>query len=148
MYRLRSLLETGYIDEALDYVMSTLDQYTSEVFEDVVEEPVPDLHRAGLIRTRPVQVGRWWHKDIEIDLVVREPGVSSTFIEVKWKTMSEADARRELSALEKRAGKTGLQSPENYYLLVTRELEGEIVRVDEHRLAVDLHNDRETHLWR
>ena len=40
-HQLRTLLETGYVDEALSHILETFDNYLSRVFEDLVEELAP-----------------------------------------------------------------------------------------------------------
>ncbi len=36
---------------------------------------------------RPMEVGKWWYKDLEVDAVVRDPGLATVFVEVKWSSM-------------------------------------------------------------
>jgi len=121
-YRLMSLLESQLIDDAISYIVDTLDNYISHVFEDIIAELVPILFKANIIRTRPIQIGTWWHKDQEIDVIVRDPGTSTTFMEVKWRDLKLKDARSILRELEFKASKSGLVSPVNYYILFSREI--------------------------
>ncbi|MHA1711278.1 MAG: DUF234 domain-containing protein, partial [Candidatus Freyarchaeota archaeon] len=85
-------------------------------------------------------VGRWWHKDVEIDVVVREPGRAAVFMEAKWSRVKVRDAERELRRLEEKTLKTGVTAPENSYVLVAREVvDAETpYEVDEHRKIIDL----------
>ena len=137
---LRNLVETGYRDQAVREALRTLDTHTSTVFELIIQQLTPDLHFAGIVRTRPVQVGPWWHKQYEIDLIVRNPGKSTTFIEAKWSDMTIQEARKLLAQLEDKAGRTGLQSPVNQYLIIARTIKGTsspIVVLDEQRAIID-----------
>jgi len=43
----------------------------------------------------------------EIDLAVRDPGVSTTFIEVKWSRVGEMEARRIARDLRRKAALSG-----------------------------------------
>jgi AAA+ ATPase superfamily predicted ATPase len=139
-YKLRTLLETGYVDEALSHILETFNNYLSRVFEDIVAEIAPLLHRQGVIETKPIQVGKWWHKDTEIDLIMREPGKSTTFIEMKWSRIRHGEAEKILSEVEEKAAKTGLASPENHYLLVVKELAdaGTFTEPEKYRKVIDL----------
>ncbi|MEM3563966.1 MAG: ATP-binding protein [Candidatus Jordarchaeaceae archaeon] len=139
-YRLRTLLETGYVEEALNHILETFNNYLSKVFEDVVAEIAPLLYRQGVIGTRPIQTGKWWHKDMEIDLIVREPGKSTTFVEVKWGRVGHKDAEKIFNEVEEKAAKTGLASPENHYLLVVKEFTDKeaSLELEKHRKIVDL----------
>ena len=137
---LRNLVETGYRDQAIREALRTLDTHTSTVFEQIIQQLTPDLHAAGIVRTRPVQVGPWWHKQYEIDLIVRDPGESTTFIEAKWSDMTIRKARRLLAQLEDKASKTGLQSPVNQYIIIAQTIKGSgnpIVALDEQRTLID-----------
>ncbi len=122
VYKLRSMLEYGYIDEALAYIRKTFNDYMSRVFENIVEELTLPMYATGVIKTKPIEVGKWWHKGLEIDLIVRDPGTSSTFIEVKWKALSLKEALKMVEALKEKSMKSGLTSPINYYMLIAREI--------------------------
>ncbi len=139
VYKLRSMLEVGYIDEAYKYIKDTFNQYLSRVFEDLIIEIVPHLYNKRIIRTRPVEIGKWWYKDIEIDGIVREPGKSTTFIEGKWREINAEDAMRILRDLEMKSAKTGLTSPVNYFVLIAKIVRNKNeLQLDENRLVLDL----------
>ena len=56
--------------------------YLGLVFEDVAREFLIRHHRG------PVKIGKWWHKDKEIDLVVLdETKRESVFFAVKWREL-------------------------------------------------------------
>ncbi|MGQ9722202.1 MAG: ATP-binding protein [Candidatus Jordarchaeum sp.] len=139
-YKLRTLLETGYVEESLNHILETFNIYLSRVFEDVIAEIAPLLHQHGLIETKPVQIGKWWHKDTEIDTIIREPGKSTTFIETKWSRIKHNEAEKILKEVEEKAAKTGLASPENHYLLVAKEITDETtpIKPEKHRKIIDL----------
>jgi AAA+ ATPase superfamily predicted ATPase len=64
-----------------------------------------DLAREFLLLKRPFEfetLGRWWFRGDEIDLVALGKDTAS-LIEVKWKDLSERDARRVLKELEGKA---------------------------------------------
>lgn len=140
IYKLRSLLESGFIEEAYTHISDSLNQYLAKIFEDLVMELVPSLYRVGLVKSKPVQMGSWWHKNLEIDTVVRDPGKSTTFIEVKWREINVLEVKKILGKLEAKAAKTGLTSPNNYYILVARKIVDveTPLKIDEYRVALDL----------
>jgi len=139
-YKLRTLLETGYVDEALSHILETFNNYLSRVFEDLIAEIAPLLHQQGIIETKPIQIGKWWHKETEIDIIVREPGKSTTFIETKWSRVRQSEAEKILKEVEEKSAKTGLTSPENHYLLVAKELTDHETQAqpEKHRKIIDL----------
>jgi len=138
--RVQSLVEAGYRDKAVEIASRLVrERLMGPTLQQVVEEHVPELHEIGVIPTRPVEKGSWWRGDAEIDIVVREPGVSTSFIEVKL-SLDSREARRALARLEERASRTGLQSPRNYYIVVggvVEDLEEPVTWLDEHHAIVD-----------
>lgn len=90
------LLELGLHERVLERVMSTIDEYTSRVFEDVALEHMATLARAGEIAF--TKIGRWWRGGVEIDVVAVDEGASTAyFAECKW--TSEPASRRDLYKL-------------------------------------------------
>ena len=50
------------------------------------------------------RIGKWWHRDKEIDIVaLNEKSREILVIECKWKDMSSMDAKRELDTLEEKS---------------------------------------------
>lgn len=121
---MRHLIEVGRAGEVVEHVMRTIDEHVPPAFEQVVEESLPELWAMGAVPTRPIQHGPWWHKGEEIDIVVREPGSSATFIEVRWADLTVEEAAREGRRLQEKARKTGLQERLNHYAVVGRRVEG------------------------
>lgn len=121
---MRHLIELGHVGEVVEHILRTIDSHASTTFEAVVEESLPELFKLGAVPTKPLQHGPWWYRGEEIDLVVREPGESATFIEVKWADITVAEARKEAARLAEKARKTGLQERLNHYVIVARRVEG------------------------
>ncbi len=121
---MRHLIELGHARDAIKHILQTIDSHTSTTFESVVEESLPELFKLGAVPTRPLQHGPWWHRGEEIDLVIREPGQSATFIEVKWADITIAEARKEAARLAEKAKRTGLQERLNHYVVIARKVEG------------------------
>ena len=138
--KLRSHIEAGYTDEAKAHIMETIDQHAAETFVRFVKQHLPELHRLNIVKPIPVEHGPWWHRGMEIDLVVRELGKATAFIEAKWSNLDKREALEILGELEEKARHTGLQSPTNYYILVARRIEDQKKPVEEHannRITVD-----------
>ncbi|MHA1616256.1 MAG: DUF234 domain-containing protein [Candidatus Njordarchaeales archaeon] len=127
----------GYIEDALSYIKDTLSHYLSNVFEDVVLELIPKLYEIGVVKTRPIEIGKWWYKGEEIDAVIRDPGKSTTFVEIKWRELDKEEALNTFRELEDKAARTGLMSPRNYYIIVTKKAPSDL-EINEHRVLIDL----------
>ena len=138
--RVKSLIELGALEEVVEEAERVIDSFASLVFEEWVSSHVAELHQLGIIPSFPREKGPWWHRGEEIDLVVRNPGDSTTFIEAKWSTIDLGEAKRILVELERKSAKTGLASPKNYYVVVARSVEGissAFERLDEARIVAD-----------
>ncbi len=148
IYRLRSTLEMGQIGEAVEFIKENYNKYMGKIFEKIIEELVPTLYDNKVIKTRPIEFGKWWHKGEEIDIIVRDPGKSTDFIEVKWKTLTSREARRELRKLYDKSSKTGLQSKTNNYILIVKKLaDGAPITSHDEGTIVDLRALKEI-IWR
>ncbi len=133
MISLQSLVEIGYTEEAVEHVLETIDQHTAQTLVAFTEQHLPELHQLGAIPTRPAQHGPWWHRDKEIDLVVRDPGNTTTFIEAKWTELTLEEAMETLDQLEEKARHTGLQAPTNYYVLIARDIQDQDKPIQKHQ---------------
>jgi len=133
-----SLIEAGHTGEAKKLIEEKIDQHTAQWIPRILEQHAPELHRAGLA-PRPAQLGPWWHRDTEIDLVIRDPGKETLLVEAKWSNLTRREAERELNKLEAKAEKTGLLSPINTYMLVARRIEGIkcSIEKEDHRVLAD-----------
>ncbi len=139
--RTQSLVEAGYTRRAVEIAERLVgERLLGPTLQQVVEEHLPELHAAGVLPTRPVEHGPWWKRDVEIDIVVRDPGSSTTFIEVKAR-LDRQEAIRVLDALVEKARRSGLQEPTNHYMVVAGEVEDldePVQRLEGNRLIVDM----------
>ncbi|NPA85551.1 MAG: ATP-binding protein [Crenarchaeota archaeon] len=120
---LKGAAEAG-VDVSGD-VKERLEELVPETFERVAEQslPLPLLYSLRILKTKPVEVGKWWHKGEEIDLIVRDER-SATFVEVKWSELGEEEVRRVIERLKEKARKSGLMKEKNYFLVVCKRCEG------------------------
>jgi len=95
-------LEAERTGEVLERIQGTFPVYAGRMFESLVMELIrsklllSDMHFTVL--------GRWWHKEQEIDIVgLDESSGTALFCECKWSSLSRADAQRVLSALERKS---------------------------------------------
>ncbi|MCE4606129.1 MAG: DUF234 domain-containing protein [Desulfurococcales archaeon] len=124
----------------MEEAIRNLDIHTSQVFEQIVQTIIPDLRITGYIKTPPLQIGPWWYKQYEVDIIAREPGITTTFIETKWRDVTVKEAKIILRELETKATKTGLQSPENHYVLIAKSVKDynkPMMQIDDYRTLID-----------
>ena len=118
-----SAIEEGVFD--VGEIKRDYTHYLGPVFEKVARQFLIELNRAGELPLRFTKIGRWWRKGEEIDLVaLNERGKKALFIEVKWKSLSEREARGILKDLERKSKLTGLDDWEKNYGLVTKTVKG------------------------
>ncbi len=138
--KVKSLIELGTPPEIVAEARRVAESYAPRVFEQWLRDHIGELYSLGIVPTPPHEAGPWWHRGTEIDLIVRSPGDSTTFIEAKWSNIDLEEARRILSALEKKSSKTGLTGPRNYYAVVARrirDLDKPFTALDEARMVAD-----------
>lgn len=90
--------------------------------------------------------GRWWDKEEEIDVVGLDSSRSRIiFGEIKWKDLSEKDARQVLNRLVEKAvdvkwrdGKKSESSPEKKYLLIGKKVGGKKRLLEDGYLVMEL----------
>ena len=87
VYLNKQRLEAGETDSVLDDIKREFNRYISIKFEDIVSTLVPYLHVIDATR-----IGRWWHKDREIDVVaLDERNKEVLFCECKWEENVDAE---------------------------------------------------------
>jgi len=119
------LIETGQGDVLVDIVMEDLNEYLGWVFEDVSRQFLIGLNRAQKLPFRFTKIGRWWRKGEEVDLVALNESEKKALLgEVKWKELSEREARGVLRDLERKAELVGLDGWEKSYGIVAKGVEG------------------------
>ena len=118
-------IESGFPEGALEEFERDFNHYLGFAFEEVAKQVLVELNRAGKLPFRFTKLGRWWHKNEEIDLLaLNERGKKVLFVEVKWKELNEREAGRILRDLERKAELVGLEGLEKFYGLVAKEAEG------------------------
>ncbi len=115
------LIETNQGELLVDIVMNDLPTYVGGIFEDVAKQFIIRLNKAGIFRF--TRIGRWWHKNEEIDLVaLNEDEKKVLFVEVKWKELNEKEVGGILRGLERKAKLVGLYGWEKSYGLVAKKI--------------------------
>ncbi len=68
-----------------DVIMEQLPMFTSVEFEKVAMTYIRRMAINKQAQIRPVKIGRWWKKDVEIDIVAYDIKGSFLFGECKWR---------------------------------------------------------------
>ncbi|MDI3476382.1 MAG: uncharacterized protein PWQ95_2110, partial [Thermococcaceae archaeon] len=119
----RDEIEMGF--DVVEDIMEEFTEYLDLAFEGIAKQFLVRLNMDGKLPFRFTKIGRWWHKGEEIDLLaLNEREKKALFVEVKWKDLSEREARGILKDLERKAELVGLDGWEKRYGLVARRVEG------------------------
>ncbi|WP_456368616.1 ATP-binding protein [Thermococcus sp.] len=118
-------IELGLLEDPLENFERNFNRYLGFVFEKIARQFLIELNKAGKLPFRFSKIGRWWHKNEEIDLLaLNESEKKALFVEVKWKELSEREARGILKDLKRKSELVGLEGWEEFYGLVVKEVEG------------------------
>ena len=103
IYRNLSILESDP-DRMVKIMEEQFNSYLGVVYEDAARELLIQLNRAGKLPLTFTEVGRWWSRGDEIDLVALDPASKNiAFFEVKWSSLGKRDADRILRDLMRKA---------------------------------------------
>ncbi len=85
VFRNRSFLEEGRIDEVVTYIQKTMPMLLAQNYEKIAKEILIRAFHKSKISLSFEFYGRWWNKDKEIDLVATNYHINEIlFGEVKW----------------------------------------------------------------
>lgn len=100
--------------------------------------------REFLIERKPFEfqkIGRWWHKDKEIDLVVlNSDSKEIAFFEVKWSELNAMTSRKILKDLEEKSRFVNWNNEERkeFYGIIAKKIKGKKKLMEEGYLLFDL----------
>jgi AAA+ ATPase superfamily predicted ATPase len=85
-------IESEMQEVAIENFKNKFNVYLGMIFEKVAQQL---LYRKNLLPFTVTKIGKWWHKNKEIDLVVaNEKDKKIAFFEVKWSTLGEEEVSR------------------------------------------------------
>lgn len=119
VYPFISELMEGNVDAILeDVIMKRLPMFTSTEFEKVAISHIRQLVNSKQAPIRPIRIGRWWNKDIEIDIVAYDINGSFLFSECKWR--NEKVSMKVLDQLKYKAQLVEKRVDNKYYALFSK----------------------------
>ncbi|HJH28744.1 MAG TPA: ATP-binding protein [Methanosarcinaceae archaeon] len=108
----------------VELVKKDINAYFGLAFEGVAKELLIDLNKKGAIPFRFLNIGRWWDKDTEIDLIAfDDKNRDAIFCEVKWKHLTRQEAEHIIKGLKDKAEKVKGNWNE-HYCLIAKKIEG------------------------
>jgi len=117
-------IESGFIEGAIEDFENNFNQFLGKPFERIAQEFLIELNRKNLLPFRFTKIGRWWHKNEEIDIVaLNEAQKKALFIEVKWSDLKLRDARKILKNLQRKAELVKLGDYEKHFGIVAKSID-------------------------
>ena len=114
-----SELEESDVDGVYDYMVKPfLNEYASYVFEDVCIQFMRKLNKKQSLPFRYSKIGRWWSKQIEIDILAIDSKGNGIFGECKWKNSKMG--KKELEKLKEKSLLIGKSFENKYYYLFSK----------------------------
>jgi AAA+ ATPase superfamily predicted ATPase len=135
----KSELESGDTSHTLNRIREDYPRYVGRVFEQTVLELLKEMLQRQLIPFSFTEIGRWWYKDIEIDLIaLDEKERAATFLEIKWSNVGEQESHRVLSRLKAKTLEFLWDLKKECYGIIAKKLENKQMLRNEGYIALDL----------
>ena len=133
------LIETDQGEILVERIMKDYDQYLGRTFEEIARQFLFRLNKEGFLPLRFSKLGRWWHRDQEIDLVaLNEVEKSALFIEVKWRDIRRGTAKELLEGLRRKSSLVGLDGWSSFYCIIAKKFDKAVKLKGEDWIALQL----------
>ncbi|WP_456474582.1 ATP-binding protein [Candidatus Pyrohabitans sp.] len=120
-YKNLSLFEGKSYETLKKIVLKDMDSFVGEGFEEICRQFLKDLNLKDGLPFKFTSIGRWWHKDREIDILTLDTETKKIlFVECKWrKRKTDVDVLKSL--IEKaRDVKWYNQERKEYYAVISK----------------------------
>jgi len=112
-------IEKGKGSVVIEGIKPQFNRYVGRHFENIAMEIFDILNEKGLLPFRFTRIGKWWHKEQEIDIVAfNETSKQAIFCECKWS--DKVNAHEVLKHLKEKASLVSLQREEEYYIIFAK----------------------------
>jgi AAA+ ATPase superfamily predicted ATPase len=112
-------IENGKGRMVAEGIKPQFNQYVGKHFETIVQEILEVLNERELLPFRFTKIGRWWHKEKEIDVVaLNEKNKDVIFCECKWR--DNVSAPKIIRDLRGKAGFVPVESEKEYYIVFAK----------------------------
>jgi len=117
-----SAIEEGVFD--VSEVREDYPNYLGRIFEVVGRQLLIELSKRGELPFRLTKIGRWWHKNLEVDIAaLNRRKRKALLVEVKWSRLTKRDISHIKAKLEHVSASMGLRDYEIYYGVICKEAE-------------------------
>jgi len=118
-------IEKGKGDKVVESIMPQFDTYVGKRFEPVAQEILEVLNDRELLPFLFNRIGKWWHKEEEIDIVAfNDKTMEIMFCECKWS--DNVNSNQLLQDLKEKAALVPFDRTKDYYVLFARSFKKKI----------------------
>ena len=121
VYPFKDDIEIGEIEHLKRFFRKDYDRYAGIIFEKICKQIAQNLK----LPLRPTNMGRWWYKEKEIDLICLDDNKKEAlFIEVKWSELKKQDAVNILTELKEKSKFFEWSRRKEYFGLIGKKVLG------------------------
>ncbi len=132
-------LETGNTLPILTKVRQDYNNYLGYTFKQIALDLLKDLQKKGKLPFAFAEIGKWWYKDVEIDLIAKDnENLTATFLETKWSTVGKLDAQRILNNLKTKVQQFRWTHKKANYGIIAKKITDKQQLRNEGYIAIDL----------
>ncbi len=103
IYKNSRLLEINP-EKAFELIMKDINSYFGKAFEKQAVEFLIEMNRKGMLPFEFMDIGRWWHKTEEIDIItLNKEKKEISFFECKWSSLDSNEVEIILDELKRKA---------------------------------------------
>jgi AAA+ ATPase superfamily predicted ATPase len=104
VYPFKSELELGNTKKVMSIIKKDINAFFGKKFEDISREFLYEMNFKGLLPFKFSDIGSWWEKDKEIDIVAFDKEEKKIlFCEVKWEDLNTNEVEEIFENLRKKA---------------------------------------------
>lgn len=130
-------IEKGKGSSVIETIKPQFNRYVGRHFENIAQEILEMLNDKELLPFKFTKIGRWWHKEQEIDMVAfNEKSKQTILCECKWS--DKVNAREVLEHLKEKASMVPIGNEEVYYIIFAKGFKTKIT--EDNVILYDLEN--------
>ncbi len=121
VYPNRSYIEEENFQKLKHVIDRDFNSFLGKTFENICKQSIHVMD----IPIKPTKAGRWWDKDIEIDLLcIDENKKEALFLECKWSDIKEKEARQLMFELKEKSKHVKYTRKKEYFGLIAKNIDG------------------------
>jgi AAA+ ATPase superfamily predicted ATPase len=125
VYPFKNDLELGNTKKVIEVIKKEFNSFIGKKFEEISREFLYEMNLKGALPFRFSNIGTWWEKDKEIDIVaLNKEEKKILFCEVKWQDINKNEAEKIFENLKEKAEEVKWfnKARKEYFCLIAKEI--------------------------